>query len=439
MTALVQQIDHTHSPSATSWVTSGNEDSDFPIQSLPLCRFEHAGDKRIGCGIGDSILDLTTLANSPDAPDALRDALLHVGRGDLRPLMAAGPEAAKVMRHALFSALSQDASRATQKLIRSFLVARATTTLTLPVKPYNFSDFYSSIHHATRIGALVRPDAPILPNYHWLPVAYQGRTSSILASGTPFTRPRGQVKTASGEPAYVASGRLDYEAELAIYSGAPNELGEPIPIGSALNHVFGVGLLNDWSARDIQFWEYAPLGPFLGKSFATHLGNWVVTADALAPYWTSPPWGEDPQRKLLAHLDDAAMRVNGGLRVKVDVLIRSAKMRADGIDAHRISTSNFSDNYWTIAQLVAHQTSNGANLEAGDVLGSGTMSGPTDDSRACLMEFTAGGTASFELPSGEQRTFVEDGDEISMRGWCDAPGHPRIGLGEVTAMVMPSR
>ena len=439
MSETVQQLDHTHNPSATSWVTSANATSDFPIQSLPLCRFQHAGEKRVGCGIGDYILDLTALANSPDAPDALRDSLLHVCGGALRPLMAAGPQVAKTMRHALFSVLSHDADAASKGLLGRFLVKRASAQLILPVRPYNFSDFYSSIHHATRIGALVRPDAPILPNYHWLPVAYQGRTSSILASGTPFTRPRGQVKTASGVPEYVPSGRLDYEAELAIYSGAPNDLGAPIPIESALNHVFGVGLLNDWSARDIQFWEYAPLGPFLGKSFATHMGDWIVTADALAPYWTAPPWGADPGRKLLAHLDNSAMRAKGGLRVRVDVLIRTARMRSGGMDAHRISTSNFSDNYWTIAQLVAHQTSNGANLEAGDVLGSGTMSGPTDDSRACLMEFTAGGTTAFDLPSGEKRTFVQDGDEITMRGWCDAPGYPRIGLGEVTATVMPSR
>ncbi|QAA94199.1 fumarylacetoacetase [Pollutimonas thiosulfatoxidans] len=439
MSTVVQQLDHTHNPTARSWVISANAGSDFPIQNLPLCRFEEAGESRVGCGIGDRILDLTAVAIAVELPESLRDALQYVAGGQMRPLMMAGSYAAKALRHALFAALSEDASDALQKQLKPYLRAQVDTALVLPVKPYNFSDFYSSIHHAARIGALVRPDAPILPNYHWLPVAYHGRTSSILASGTSFHRPRGQVKTLSGGPEYVSCRRLDYEAELAIYSGAQNALGEPIPIGSALNHVFGIGLLNDWSARDIQFWEYAPLGPFLGKSFATHLGDWVVTADALAPYWTSPPWSEDGERKLLPHLDDADMRSKGGLQVRVDVLIRTAKMRAEGIDAYKISTSNFKENYWTIAQLVAHQTSNGTNLEAGDVLGSGTLSGPTDDSRACLMEFTNGGTVGFDLPTGEKRTFVEDGDEIVMTGWCDAPGFPRIGLGEVTAIVLPAR
>src|SRR5206468_2684064 len=221
--------------------------------------------------------------------------------------------------------------------------------------------------------------------------------------------------------------------------GEPNALGDAVGIDRALDHVFGIGLLNDWSARDIQFWEYAPLGPFLGKSFATHLGNWIVSADALAPYWTSPPWGGDDSRTLLAHLDSAATRARGGLQLRVDVLIRSAAMRQRGMKPHRISTSNFRENYWTVSQLIAHQTSNGANLEAGDVLGSGTMSGPTDDSRACLMEYTAGGSQAFGLPSGEKRLFVEDGDEITMVGWCEAHGHPRISLGEVTAMVLPAR
>lgn len=432
-------MDHTHDPEARSWIDPANEHSDFPIQNLPLGRFLHDEDPHVCVGIGDCVLDLTALARLPDLPSALRETLGYVERGDLRPLMAAGRSASTRLRHALFAALREDAPLATQVMLRSLLYDRASVRMTLPVKPQNFSDFYSSIHHARRIGALVRPNDPILPNYHWLPVAYQGRTSSILPTGSSFRRPHGQVRTAAGVPEYVPSRQLDYEAELAIYSGTANNLGEVVPIQQAVEHVFGVGLLNDWSARDIQFWEYAPLGPFLGKSFATHVGDWVVTAEALAPYWLPPPWAEDSSRTLLPHLDDAGVRASGALGIRVDVLILSDTMRAQGLKPHRISTSNFRESYWTVAQLVAHLTSNGANLEPGDLLGSGTISGPTDDSRACLMEFTNGGTRPFVLPSGEQRLFVEDGDEIIMAGWCEAPGRPRIGLGQVRARVLPAR
>lgn len=432
-------IDHTHSPAARSWISSANDGSDYPVQCLPLGRFQENGSHRVCTAIGDCVLDLTGLAAAKGLPSELHEALQWIADGELYRLMAAGRTASTLLRHALFAALAEDAPEQVRSLLKPLLRDRATVQLVLPVKPRNFSDFYSSIHHARRIGALVRPDDPILPNYHWLPLAYQGRTSSVLPSGQAFPRPRGQVKTPSGIPEYVPSRRLDYEAELAIYSGVPNELGDTIGIDAAMDHVFGVGLLNDWSARDIQFWEYAPLGPFLGKSFATHLGQWIVPTEALAPYWTSPPWGSNQDRRLLPHLDSRQTRESGALQVRVEVLIRSARMRDLGMAALRMSTSDFRENHWTIAQLIAHQASNGANLEPGDLLGSGTMSGPTDDSCACLMEYTTGGTQAFELPSGEKRTFVEDGDEITMTGWCSAPGHPRIGLGEVTATVLPAR
>ncbi|WP_326538306.1 fumarylacetoacetase [Pseudorhodoferax sp.] len=434
------RLDHTHDLAARSWVASANGHAVFPLQNLPLGRWATTdGNLHVGTAIGDQVLDLAALAASPKLDDATRQALQPVAGGDLSVLMAAGPAASRALRHVVFGLLSEAAPAGGRAAVEAALSPLDGVRMVLPCRSFNFSDFYSSIHHATRIGAMVRPDNPLLPNYRWLPVAYQGRTSSLLPAGTPFHRPRGQVPGADKLPVYAPSAKLDYEAELGFLTGRSNPLGEPVPLAQARDHLFGVSLLNDWSARDIQFWEYAPLGPFLGKSFATHLGGWVVTREALEPFWTAPPWADDPEHRLLPHLDSRAEREGGALDLTVEVHIRSERMRQAGLAPMRLSRSSYRDSYWTVAQLIAHQTSNGANLEPGDLLGSGTLSGPTDDARACLMELTTGGREPFVLPSGESRTFLADGDEVVMSGYCERPGFARIGLGVLVASVLPAR
>jgi fumarylacetoacetase len=433
-------IDHTHDSSQRSWLESANGHLDFPLTNLPLCRFVAGVSEipKVGIGIGDRILNATALARVGGLPSAAQAAFQYVASGELAPLMAAGPEASRAMRHAAFALLSEGVNPDHRLLVEQCLVPQKEARLLLPCRPLNFSDFYTSIHHAKRIGALVRPDAPLLPNYRWLPVAYTGRTSSIIPSGQAFVRPMGQTPTPSGVPEFVACRRLDYEAELGILVGSPTHLGDRVSLDDAPGHIFGVCLLNDWSARDIQFWEYAPMGPFLGKSFASHLGGWVVTSEALAPFRGPTPWSDDADRQVLPHLDSPEDRQRGALDITVDVFISSEAMRAQGLAPHKLSSSNYRDSFWTAAQLLAHQSSNGANLETGDVLGTGTLSGPGDDSRACLMELTNGGKQAFTLPTGEKRLFVEDGDEITMTGRCEKPGFARIGLGEVRARVLPA-
>lgn len=433
MTTLINE---THHPEMSSWVPDASQHADFPIQNLPLGRIRREGAEHVVTAIGESMLDLTTLAQDPGLPAAATKALQPVAGGLLTPLMAAGPAASSALRHVLFHLLKQDADYELQALVRQHLLPRAQYSLLLPCHSPTFADFYSSIHHARRIGALVRPDAPLMPNYTYMPVGYHGRTTTIFASGHAFPRPKGQIVAADKEIIYSACRKLDYEAELGFLVGAPSTFGEPIAIDQARDHLFGVTVLNDWSARDIQFWEYAPLGPFLGKSFASTLGGWVVTREALAPFWVAPPW--DADRQLLPHLDALQERTSGGLNISVEVYLQSQTMRTKGIPRHRISTSNAADSFWTMGQMLTHCSSNGASLSTGDLIGSGTLSGPTDDSRACLMELTSGGREAFILPSGESRTFVEDEDEITVAAWCSAPGRARISLGEATARVVPA-
>lgn len=436
MTSL---LDETHDPQARSWVQGTDGHADFPIQNLPLARVVRNGRESVVAAIGDHALDLTALVHSGVLPAAVARALQPIAGGSLQELMMAGPLASRALRRAVFAMLRSDADPASREALAGRLLPRAGLELMLPCRPPTFTDFYSSIHHAIRIGSLVRPDQPLLPNYKSLPVGYHGRATSVFPSGRPFRRPRGQIVQGPGKQVvYAPSTKLDYEAELGFLVGAPSKHGETVPIDEARDHLFGVAMLNDWSARDIQFWEYAPLGPFLGKSFATTLGGWVVTRDALEPFWIPPPWGGDREHLLLPHLDSRAERERGGLNATVEVYISSARMRELGLPRHRLSASNCATSFWTVGQMIAHQTSNGAAIDAGDLIGSGTLSGPGDESRACLMEITEGGKAGFTLPSGEQRTFVEDGDEITLAGHCEAPGRARIGLGEATARVIPA-
>jgi fumarylacetoacetase len=308
-----------------------------------------------------------------------------------------------------------------------------------PARIGDYSDFYASIHHATNVGSMFRPDDPLLPNYKHVPIGYHGRASSVVVSGTPVTRPRGQIRDdPAAPPAYGPSRRLDYELEIGMFVGTGNRLGDPIPIARAHEHLWGIVIVNDWSARDIQTWEYQPLGPFLAKSFATSISPWVVTMDALEPFRApvAPRPPGDPRP--LPYLTDAQDQKTGAIDVTVEVWLRSSMMRARNVAAVRVSSGRLADLYWTPAQLLTHHASNGCNLQPGDLLASGTISGPTRESRGCLLERAWRGTEPVELPTGERRSFLEDGDEVTMRGYAEREGFRRIGLGECRAVISPS-
>ena len=406
------KLDATHDPALASWVESANAPGcEFPIQNLPFGIFRRKDDKpRGGVAIGDQILDL---------------AALGVKTGPtLNGIAAMGRTAWRRLRRELSKGLS---TKGRNKSFARYLIPMKRAQLLLPVAVGDYSDFYAGIHHATNMGRMLRPDNPLLPNYKWLPIGYHGRSSSIVVSGTPVRRPQGQLK-AGDAPTFAATRRLDYEAELGFVIGPGNRLGHPIPVGKALDHVFGVVLLNDWSARDIQAWEYQPLGPFLAKSFATTISPWIVTMEALAPFGCSSfeRAAEDPAP--LPYLSDK----DGGFDIEIEMHLRSTKMKAP----QRLSRASFRDSYWTLAQLVAHHSSNGCNLRPGDLLGSGTISGPSADGYGSMMELTQAGKQPLSLPGGETRSFLEDGDEVIERGRCARAGFATIGLGEARGKVV---
>ena len=435
-------LDETHDPALRSWVDSANSgNGDFPLQNLPFAVFRRRGSNeawRGGVAIGDEVLDLAAAAASDaftgDAANALRAA-----SGDaLNELMALGPAAWSALRLALSRALR--AGAAAQAALEPCLVAQADAEYRVPARIGDYTDFYTSVHHATNIGKQFRADNPLLPNYKWIPIGYHGRASSIVVSGHDFRRPVGQVLP-PGEKAPVvrASQRMDIELELGVFIGTGNALGEPIAIGDAPAHVFGFTLLNDWSARDIQPWEYQPLGPFLSKNFASTISPWVVTLDALAPYRIAPPPRPAGDPQPLPYLNSAFDREQGALDVELEVLLQTPRMRAAGEGAARISATNYRHAYWTFAQMVAHHAVSGCNLQPGDLLGTGTLSGPTLDQAAALIELTVGGKRPIALPDGETRTFLEDGDTVVLRGWCQRPGAARIGFGECRGTLLPAR
>ena len=416
-------LDETHDPALKSWVESAHEPGcEFPIQNLPLGIFKRKGHKepaRGGVAIGDQILDLAALGVRTGAT--------------LNGLAAMGRPAARKLRRELSRALSVKSRQ--RKRLQKYLVPVKQAELFLPVAVGDFSDFYTGIHHATNVGRLLRPDNPLLPNYKWVPIGYHGRCSSIVVSGTDVRRPRGQLKPPDAPaPVYAPTRRLDYEVELGFIAGSGNRLGRTIAVGEALDHVFGAVLLNDWSARDIQAWEYQPLGPFLAKSFATTISPWIVTMDALEPYRCPafPRAAEDPQP--LPYLQDEADQREGGFSIELEMHLRTPKMKAP----LRLSRGSFRDSYWTLAQIVAHQTSNGCNLQPGDLLGSGTLSGASADSLGSLMELSLGGKSPLQLVSGESRTFLEDGDEVIQRGRCAREGCATIGFGEGSGRILPA-
>jgi fumarylacetoacetase len=433
-------IDKTHDPALTSFVASANASgSDFPIQNLPYGAFRPrgaTGAARIGVAIGDAILDVSAVADlleGPAAPAAAACAAPH-----LNSLMEQGPDAWAALRMALSRLLRADAT-ASRDRVEQHLTAIAAAELSLPVKVGNFTDFFASIFHATNAGRLFRPDNPLMPNYKYVPVAYHSRASSVRISGTPVRRPLGQTKR--GEeivPVYRPARSLDYELELGFYIGTPSRLGTPVPIAAAGAHVFGFCLLNDWSARDVQAWEYQPLGPFLAKNFSTTVSPFVVTTAALAPYRVHAFMRPDGDPAPLPHLAAPQDQAEGGLDIVMEVFVLSAKMRERGDAPFRLSRGTFADVYWTVAQMVAHHASNGCNLEAGDLMGSGTVSGPEPVSWASLLELSKGGRERLTLPTGETRTFLEDGDEVVFRGHCERTGFVRIGFGECRAIIEPA-
>jgi fumarylacetoacetase len=442
MSGAPATLNETHDATLRSWVGSANQaGTDFPLQNLAFGVFRRAGGGqpfRVGVAIGDQILDLSAAAPALDDADQLTRSALRAAAGtSLNALMALGAPAWSALRLTLSRALREGAPQAGR--LAAALLAQADAEYALPARIGDYTDFYTSIYHATTVGKLFRPDQPLLPNYHWVPVGYHGRSSSIAVSGQRFHRPLGQTRVAGATvPDFGPSARLDYELEVGIYIGSGNALGAAVPVADAERQVFGLCLLNDWSARDVQAWEYQPLGPFLAKNFATTVSPWVVTLEALAPYRT--PWRRAADAPPpLPYLDAPQLRVSGAFDINLEVLLETAAMRRSGLAPQRLSLSNYRHAYWTVAQLVAHHTVNGCNLQPGDLLGSGTQSGPTPDEAGSLLELTAGGQRPLTLANGEQRTFLEDGDRIILRGWSGRPGRPRIGFGEVTGTVLPAR
>lgn len=432
-------LNATHDPLLRSWVASANEaGTDFPIQNLPFGVFRRAGTNeafRGGVAIGDQIVDLSLTANvfTGDAARAARVA----SASTLNAFMAMGESAWSALRAALSEALKEGSPRQSQ--LTGALVPQADAEFTLPARIGDYTDFYTSIHHATNVGRLFRPDNPLLPNYKWIPIGYHGRASSIVVSGTAFHRPVGQTMPPGAEtPVMTASKRLDIELELGVFVGTENALGNAVPIGEAESHVFGICLLNDWSARDLQAWEYQPLGPFLAKNFATTISPWIVTMEALAPYrlpFERP--ADDPQP--MAYLDSPANRAEGAFDIQLEVLIETTQMRTAQVPAARLALSNYRHAYWTLAQMVTHHTVNGCNLQPGDLLGTGTLSGPTIEQAGALIELTLGGKQPIQLPNGEKRTFLEDGDAVILRGWCEKEGAARIGFGGCGGQVLAAK
>ena len=434
------EINETHDPNLRSWIESANApDTDFPIQNLPFCVFSRAEkieNVRVGVAIGDFVLDIYPCHQLFDGDEksvisslakSLESAIIHK------------QSEISAFRKKLVKILSEDADEKTRKIVEQNLVPISEAVFFKPVNIGDYTDFYCSIFHATNVGAMFRPDNPLLPNYKYVPIGYHGRASSIVVSGTSIKRPKGQNRAdAEKPPVFIPCKNLDYEMEVGFFVGRGNNFGEPIPISEAEKHIFGLCLVNDWSARDIQAWEYQPLGPFLAKNFATTISPFVVTMEALAPFRVPAferPEG-DPQP--LEYLSDEQNRKFGGIDLNLEVYIQTEKMRQENIEPFLLSRSNMKDLYWTIGQMLTHHASNGCNLQTGDLMATGTVSGREKSERGCLLELTWRGKEPIELPSGETRRFLEDGDEIIMKGFCEREGFRRIGFGECRGRILPA-
>lgn len=436
-------INETHDPKLESWVKSANfSDTDFPIQNLPFCLFEDIDDDDgmpgIGVAIGDQVLDLTSLAEaiwSEDLFDEIADACTLYP--DLDLMLTLEPEQLSELRQRVSKLLRADNKSDERYLAEDCLIPMSEVRMLIPHTIGDYTDFYASIFHATNIGKMFRPDQPLMPNYKWIPIGYHGRASSIVPSGAPIRRPSGQTLADGAEaPTFGPSKVLDYELEVGFFIRQGNEQGQPVSIAEAEDHIFGLCLVNDWSARDIQRWEYQPLGPFLSKSFATTISPWIVTTEALEPFRVPAFQREATDPQPLPYLDSPQNRERGGFDIKLEVLIATEQMRQQNIAPHRLSASNTQDLYWTFAQMLTHHSSNGCNLRSGDLLASGTVSGPTKDSQGSLIELTERGAQPVTLPTGEIRRFLENGDEVILRGYCEREGFRRIGFGECRGIVV---
>ena len=438
------EINETHNKLLRSWVDSAQAAGTyFPIQNLPFGVFSHQSNGKethIGVAIGNQILDLNR-AQQVNLLDSLSAEVRAACRSThLGPLMSWGSAASSPLRKRLVAILKTDPTKPNpeREKAATCLLPMDSCTMHLPAPIGDYTDFYASIHHATNVGKLFRPDSPLLPNYKYLPIGYHGRASSIVVSGTPVRRPRGQVRPDEAlPPEFMPIRALDYEVELGAFVGRGNDLGKPVPLSSALDHIFGLCILNDWSARDIQKWEYQPLGPFLGKNFCSTISPWIVTMEALAPF-RSPAAkraSEDPSP--LPNLNNTEDQKNGALNIMVEARVSTKTMRRQNMDPLWLSHANAKDLYWTLGQMVAHHTSNGCNLRTGDLLGSGTISGPDRENSGCLLEMSKGGKEPAPLPGGETRVFLQDGDEVIMHAYCAKPDYATIGFGECRGTIEP--
>lgn len=439
---MTANLDFTHDPARRSWVASANEPGgDFPIQNLPFGVYSR-GDEftpRVGVAIGDRIFDVGAGLEAGLFEDEAQVAAASCRPGVLNDLMSLGRAATRALRHRISELLEEsDTTLKDAGIEDQVLIPMGSVQMHVPTRIGDYTDFYASVHHATNVGSMFRPDNPLLPNYKWIPVGYHGRASSVVVSGTEVVRPVGQTAVDGPPPVYEPTKRFDYELEVGFFVGKGNHRGRPFGIESAHDHIFGLCLVNDWSARDIQPWEYQPLGPFLSKSFATSISPWVVTLDALEPFRCAAFTRPEGDPKPLPHLYDVGDQARGGVDIKLTVAMTSEKMRAEGEGEHQLSAGNFDQMYWTIGQMVTHHASNGCNLRPGDLMASGTVSGPEKSMRGCLLELTWRGTEPIDLPSGEQRRFLEDGDELIIRGRCEADGAVGIGFGDCRGIVAPA-
>lgn len=441
---MTDYTDDTHDPSLKSWVESANDpDTCFPIQNLPFGVFTRSDrddelSSHIGVAIGDQVFDITSAINTGVLTvESEIETDFHVGM--LNEFMSRSRRQWTGVRSAISNLLRRDNAQLREDVRRreQIVVPQADVEMQLPAMIGDYTDFYCSISHATNVGSMFRPDNPLLPNYKHLPIGYHGRASSIVNSGTPIRRPMGQLKMDDQDtPVFGPVRLLDYEMEIGFFVGRGNELGTRIDMAGAAEYIFGLVLVNDWSARDVQKWEYQPLGPFNAKNFGTTISPWIVTLDALAPFREPGPHRGDDDPPSLPYLQpNEDMQIN----MTVEVAIRSAAMRDKNMDAHVVSRGNFNDMYWTLPQMLVHHTSTGCNLQPGDLIASGTVSGPEEFNRGCLLERTWRGQNPIELSDGTQRKFLQDGDEVIMRGWCERDGFRRIGFGECRGVIQPAK
>lgn len=439
---MTYEINETHDPNLKSWLESANApDTDFPIQNLPFCSFtlnhlDYTEISRTGVALGDFIIDVFSVLHSqtisPEESDKIRQL-------EYRFKFFKDPLVITKIRSELVKLFSDDCAAETQDKLKQYLHRISDCSFVNIEKIGDYTDFYCSIFHATNVGAMFRPDNPLLPNYKYIPIGYHGRASSIVVSGTDVKRPKGQNRAdAEQPPVFIPAKNLDYEMEVGFFVGKGNQMGESIPIEKAEEHIFGLCLVNDWSARDIQAWEYQPLGPFLAKNFATTISPFVVTMEALAPFRVPAFEREEGDPQPLDYLDGEANKKFGGFDIKLEVYLQTAKMRDENTEPFLLSRSNMKDLYWTIGQMLTHHASNGCNLQTGDLMATGTVSGREKSERGCLLELTWRGKEPIELPNGETRRFLEDGDEIIMKGFCEREGFRRIGFGECRGRILPA-